>query len=169
MNSRPTPELTALPALCWSALEAGAAAPGHAFHTAVVATVRDQAPEARTVVLRAVDAPTRTLWFHTDRRSAKVRTLSTNPRVSWVFWDDGLKIQLRCMGTARLTPTADDIDEQWAALRESSRSLYPGIEQFLPVQCTVDALDWLLLDRAGHRRAQLSWEDDGWQGQWIDP
>ena len=169
MKRMPTLELADLPDWCWCTLQSGADAPDHAFHTAVIATVREQAPEARTVVLRAVAPQDRTLWFHTDRRSAKVRALSANPRLSWVFWDAGTRIQLRCAGEARMAPSADQIDAHWAALRESSRSLYPGMEQFLPVACSVDAFDWLELDRDGHRRAQLRWHEDRWHARWIDP
>lgn len=169
MNLTPIPELATLPDGCWAALEKGADAADHPFHTAVIATVRDQEPEARIVVLRAADTVTRTLWFHTDRRSAKVASLSANARLSWVFWDAGENIQLRCTGTSCLDTPADLVAEHWEALHAGSRSLYPDVDQFLPIRCTVDRFDWLRLDRAGHRRAKLHFEGDRWQGRWVEP
>ena len=45
-----------------------------------------------------------------------------------------------------------------------------GREQFAVVAVTVETMDLLLLERAGHRRARYAREPDGgWHAQWLQP
>ena len=57
------------------------------FHHGIIATINDNVPEQRTVILRNVDVFTRTLSFNTDIRSLKIEQLHVNDSVSWLFYD----------------------------------------------------------------------------------
>lgn len=38
---------------------------------------------------------------------------------------------------------------------------------FCVIRSQIEAFDYLLLDRSGHRRAQFTWQGDHWQGRWV--
>ena len=40
---------------------------------------------------------------------------------------------------------------------------------FAVFACTIDFMDWLVISVKGHRRAQFSWRESGWEGAWINP
>lgn len=190
MTTDAPPTLNKLPDWCWNALLQGASDRGHAFRTGGLATVAHGHPEVRTVVLRRAEPRRRTLWFHTDRRSAKVAQLRDDPRVSWLFWDPLRRIQLRCRGRARLTTTEAECGAHWDSLHPGARREYehatapgeplstPGAidespesarNAFLPICCTVDQIDWLRLDRVGHQRALLEWTGGRWTINEVAP
>lgn len=119
--------LDALLASIWKSLENGARSRHHPFHTGVIATVSDDAPQARTVVLRKVMAETRTLIFHTDQRSQKISELTKNPNISWLFYDTTERVQLRLSGVANLHHTDTLADIQWQNTKLTSRRCYLSI------------------------------------------
>ncbi len=43
----------------------------------------------------------------------------------------------------------------------------PWRAHFCVIRSQIEAFDYLLLDRSGHRRAQFRWEQDHWQGSWV--
>ena len=162
------------------------------FRTPVVATVDARGePEARTVVLRAVDPSTWMLAFHTDVRSSKHASLRTHRGVSWLFYDPVRLLQIRADGEASLHSEDALADAAWAAGPLPSRAPYladvapgtpienpaPGVHvrdeahsmlgrpRFCAVRCKVRTLDVLQLHAEGHRRARLQ------QGaaRWVAP
>jgi hypothetical protein len=44
-----------------------------------------------------------------------------------------------------------------------------GRRNFVVVRCQVDFMDWLLLQEAGHLRAQFTWQDDRLLAAWVVP
>lgn len=66
----------------WDELETAATTPDHVYRRLTFATVHQQSPDLRTVVLRRADEDTRGLKFHTDRRSRKIEALRENDRVA---------------------------------------------------------------------------------------
>jgi len=70
----------------------------HEWRTPVLATAtRDgDGADARTVVLREVDAVARQLVIYTDSRAAKVAQLREQPKATLVLWSARLGWQLRC-------------------------------------------------------------------------
>jgi pyridoxamine 5'-phosphate oxidase len=44
-----------------------------------------------------------------------------------------------------------------------------GRKNFVVVVCQVDFLDWLLLQEAGHLRAQFTWQDNKLSATWVVP
>ena len=86
----------------WQMLGRGVHDRRSAFHTPVLATQSPSGPEARVLVMRALDVDTRTLTFHTDTRSPKLLQLQADNRVALTFYDAPRKTQLRLNGSARL-------------------------------------------------------------------
>lgn len=173
----------------------GAADRRHAFHTPSVATIgRDGAPRVRTVVLRAAEPATRTLRFHTDRRSGKAAELAADPRVSLHAYGAGEKLQLRLDGRATLHRDDAVADAAWAATRPFSRACYrlaaapgqaasdpyaalaeagegpeAGREAFSAVTVAVERMEVLYLAAAGHRRALFDWRGGTLAASWLVP
>lgn len=164
-----------------------------AFHTPSIATVdADQRPHIRTVVLRGCDEATRTLRFHTDTRSGKIRHLADNPHAAMHFYDATAKIQLR-LGVVLHMASGDAFDAAWAATRPMSRACYQvtqspgstiddpanvvfdaaatqdGEAHFVPVLARVDTMEWLYLAARGHRRALFRFDADTLEANWLVP
>lgn len=174
----------------WALLGEGVESASSPFHTPVLATVGEEGPEARTVVLRSADPGSRQISCHTDWRAPKRRQIERNSRVCWLFYDRHRKIQLRLRGQAVLHQSSDYARVRWAASPPRSRLCYAaplapgtavpeppeaplqqdtGFENFAVVMCTVDSVDWLYLQAAGHQRARLFWKAGSWDAGWLAP
>ncbi|MDY7572968.1 pyridoxamine 5'-phosphate oxidase family protein [Actimicrobium sp. CCI2.3] len=166
-----------------------------AFRTPVLATVCADGPQARVLVLRAVDADRRQLIFHTDTRSGKAEQLGDDNRVAVTFYDAHRKIQLRCNGIAQLHTSDALADQQWRdaspnALRcfsgplpaaacalpsdhdgsEATRkTVAAGRPFFAVLSVDIVRLEWLYLHTHGQRRALFSWEDEHATMHWLNP
>lgn len=179
----------------WRLLVEGAALGRSGFHLPSLATLgADGAPRMRTVVLRAADPETGTLRFHCDRRSDKAAEIAANPACALMAYDAAAKIQIRVEGRAALH-TGDAVAEAaWAGSRTMSRVCYgsqpaPGTAlpagnayslpdeadaaigrpHFAAVLVRAERLDFLYLDRRGHRRAAWHRREAGWHGAWLAP
>lgn len=164
------------------------------FHTGAVATVYEQRPEVRTVVLRHADVVQKKLFFHTDTRSPKVPQLQLKPQVSWLFYDKDIRMQLRLVATAVIHTNDEVANEAWEQARLASRLTYttssasgtiltspelinlnqtdvePELitiarNNFCVVETTVQEMDWVLLHHTGNRRALFNYNTQ--QFQWI--
>lgn len=180
----------------WRLLAEGPVLRRNAFHMPALATVdADGLPQVRTVVLREADPATGTLRFHCDRRSAKAADIAATGRAALHGYDTAAKIQIRVSGAARLHTDDATADAAWDGSRIMSRTCYgvapaPGTPlpsgdayaqpadgadldaarpNFCAVVVTATRLDFLFLDRRGHRRA--GWVRDGtsWTGTWLTP
>lgn len=185
------PEALAInPDLLWQRLSAAIAPklPPIGFKSLTAATVgSDGAPQARTIILRAVDAAHRTITFHADRTSAKVAELAREPRAAFVGWDAEARLQLRL--TARVTVHLDDAaaDAFWAstsgldvyrAVRPSGAALSkpqdaghvdePQRERFAMLVAQVTAIEWLWLGKPAQRRGRWTF-DGGASHAWLVP
>jgi hypothetical protein len=189
-------DLDAAFAEAWRLLADGVAQGRSAFHAPSFATL-DQAgrPRSRTVVLREADAATGTLRFHCDRRSDKAAEVAANPACALHAYDRAAKIQIRIEGSAGLHVDDAVADAAWDGSRAMSRVCYgiapaPGTAldagggyavpdeaaaltvgrpNFAAVLVRADALDFLYLDRRGHRRAGWRRDGEGWRGEWRVP
>jgi pyridoxamine 5'-phosphate oxidase len=187
MNAR-LETLMEIEAAAWHQLARAAADTSHAWRTPVLATIasgRDGHPsaDARTVVLREVDATSHTLVFFTDARAPKLRQLRAAPRGTLLFWSPALAWQLRCAVTLQAEHEGLAVASRWARIASSPASqdylspLPPGSpletaapqtlprEHFAVVTAAVQAIDWLELHPDGHRRASFS--SSG--GRWLQP
>jgi len=160
----------------------------HAWRTPVLATVGcDGLPNARTVVLRKVDANQQTLCFYTDARSAKVSELAKEPKAVFAFWSARLNWQLRVKVAIAVVTEGPELQVHWQRVQQSASAgdymatEAPGTERptgfstaqtlsgahhFAVLNARVLEMDWLELGPGGgHRRARLS--ADTWQ--WLTP
>lgn len=121
----------------WHQLHLAVNDPSHGWHLPVLGTENDGFPELRTVVLRDVVADRLELICHTDRRSSKIASLEKNDKTAWLFYDAGLRIQLRIASTARLHFENETAETQWQRTRPESRRCYaatyrPGLKSSQP-------------------------------------
>ncbi len=180
----------------WTMLAQGVTDRASGFNTPVVASAdADGKPQARTMILRGVDAMAKTLTFHTDIRTPKITQWRQSEFVCVVFYDHKEKIQVRVEGTVYLH--RDDLlaDELWHAARPTSQLAYaahsaPGTSIAAPLPATVsltpdtrrnfcavvihvDTLEWLYLappnDTQGNQRARFSWHDGVLTATWLQP
>ncbi len=182
-------------AQAWALLARGVADRRSPFHAPTLATVGlDGRPRARVVILRACDSARAMLRFNTDRRTAKFAELAANPLVALTGYDAGAKIQIRIEGRASLHVDDEVADAAWASARPFSRICYgtapapgtlleaagdfslpsedaeiaAGRENFSAVMIEVEALEWLFLAHAGHRRARFGGTSAA-DGVWLTP
>lgn len=175
------PRLTDLAAIehaCWQQLAACARDKAHAWRVMGLATVDGDLPDLRSVVIREVDAPARTLLFFTDARSPKVAQIAAQPQAVLLAWSAALGWQLRLRVQLALLPSGLAVSSRWARLKlhpaahDYLSPLPPGAvldgpgstpavpvpdrdsrNHFAVVQATVQHIDWLELHADGHRRA----------------
>jgi pyridoxamine 5'-phosphate oxidase len=185
----PLATLPEIEAEVWQQLERAVRDKQHAWRVPVLATVNADAAEARTVILREVDARQKQLVTFTDERAGKVAQLLRNPRATLVMWSPALGWQLRCRVLLSLEMTGLAATSRWARIKLTPAAqdylarLPPGAELAAPsapealpaeplkreyfavVTAQVLAIDWLELRREGHRRAVF--DDHG--ARWVQP
>ena len=167
----------------WARMAEGAARGGDRGAVSL-ATLGAEGPEVRTVVRRRADRASAEVEVHTDSRSAKVAALAAEPRAALMLWDAGMRFQVRSLLRCRVLMAGDG---RWGTLSDEARWNYgaeppPGTpidapdawerprarEGFAAIVGEVEALDTVLLDPAGHRRA-LFRAADGFAGRWLSP
>ncbi len=177
-------ELAALRVALWDELQRAARDKGHSWRTPVLATRDGDEADARTVVLREVDAERRQLVVYTDARSPKVAQLQAFPLATLVAWCPSLGWQLRLKVRSSLDTDGLALSSRWARLKLSPAAqdylspLPPGSPvdvspvpardtrgHFALIRAEVDAIDWLGLRPAGHRRAVF----DAAGARWVTP
>ncbi|MDF2598327.1 MAG: pyridoxamine 5-phosphate oxidase [Methylobacterium brachiatum] len=199
MTRAPLPDfyddLDATFAELWRLLAEGAAQGRSGFHLPALATLGPDGPRLRTVVLREANAESGALRFHCDRRSDKAAEILANPACALAAYDEASKIQIRIEGRATLHTDDAVAEAAWAGSRAMSRVCYgadpaPGTAlpaggaytlpdenaaaalgrpHFAAVTVRAARLDFLYLDRRGHRRAAWTRGQGDWTGGWIAP
>ncbi|MEZ5306122.1 MAG: pyridoxamine 5'-phosphate oxidase family protein [Pyrinomonadaceae bacterium] len=111
----------------WKHLELGVKDRHHPFHTPVFATIGEGQAELRSVILRRFFKKPRELAFHAHRGSPKVKQVSDNPKVSWLFYHPEEKLQLRIRGIATVLARGEIADEQWKQTSLFGRRCYIGM------------------------------------------
>lgn len=170
---------------CWNELARALTVRGHGWRSPTLATIdMNGEPEARTVILRAMDSSQATLSVYSDARAPKVRQVETHPGVSMVFWCPQLSWQLRIRGRAQLILSGPEHARVLTGLAGSAGSRdylsvsapgqpleviadrpslkSPGTAQPDPtslhlaiLQVQVIHADWLRLSGSGHRRMRF--------------
>jgi pyridoxamine 5'-phosphate oxidase len=165
------------------------------FHQGSFATVNNNVPEQRTVIVRNVNIAEKTISFNTDIRSLKIVYLEANNSVSWLFYDKTLRVQLRMYAKA-VIHYKDAVSElAWEQSKLTSKMCYttqqkPGNfidspelievnqgdvseellvfahENFAVINTKIYALDFVVLNRLGSKRAYLDYENNifRWRG-----
>lgn len=178
--------LPAIQATVWDELARCIGDKDHPWRTPVLATVAGDAADARTVVLREVDARHKQLLIYTDERAGKVAQLLHHPLGTLVMWSPTLGWQLRCRVRLTLEMSGLASSSRWARIKLSPAAqdylspLPPGApledaaapprepvarDYFAVIDASVESLDWLELHADGHRRASF----DHRGARWLQP
>lgn len=182
--------LAAAEAMLWRRLEHALSDRGAPWRTPVLATVReDGAADARTLVLRAVDASARRLMVHSDSRAGKLRDIAAQPRATMVFYDPGAQLQARLHGIANVVDAEPLVKAAWARVPDAARRNYrgmlpPGAAQpgpmaslsgsgevnFALIEVQVFEADLLWVGNAAHLRCRFRWPAHGdAEAAWVSP
>jgi pyridoxamine 5'-phosphate oxidase len=108
----------------WRLLHSGVGNFRHPFYRPSLATMDDNRPEVRTVILRGFSEKERTLICYCDSRSPKISQIRSNPNVSWLFYHPKMWLQLRLSGPASVHTDDEEAESQWKRVRRTSRINY---------------------------------------------
>lgn len=116
----------------WQDMQRGAVNSKDDYHQPVIATLHNGLPSVRTVVLRKALPNFKQLIFHTDVRSAKIKDLEANPNISWLFYSQRHRVQLRLGGVATILHSGTLVNEAKANIVAQLNTCYmvhpaPGI------------------------------------------
>lgn len=165
----------------WKTLVRATVDKKHPWRVAGFSTAGTNGPQVRSVILRAVNAVEHQLVFYTDARSQKMADIAHDPRVALLFWNSRNNTQLRVCGKASRESSELIVNDCWDRIPDYARKDYatlsaPGtrIEQatsgyainlakdnFVVLNVTVDSMDLLKLDRAGHLRVRMQLDNTG--------
>ncbi len=166
------------------------------FHQAYVATINNNFPEQRTVVLRNINIEEKTLRFHTDIRSEKIENLRNSNSLSWLFYDSELKLQLRIYTKAEIHYDDDLANIAWNNSRLASKMCYtthaksgsiiaePEVidinqkdiepelldfarKNFCIVETKAAAMDFVFLNAKGNKRGYFNYSTEDFQWRQI--
>ena len=170
----------------WRQLELAAMEKAHPWRTPVLATINGHLADARTVVLREIDAREQRFLIYTDERAAKVPQLLSHPVGTLVMWSATIGWQLRCRVHLGLEMTGLAASSRWARIKLSPDAqdylspLPPGTpldadpepapapalrDYFSVISAKVLSIDWLELHAQGHRRARF----ENNTARWLQP
>lgn len=183
----PIDDLAGLERAVWRELSQAPHDKSHGWRVAALASLGDDGQaQARSVVLRDVEADARRLVIYTDSRSPKTQQLARNPRAQLLCWCPRLSWQLRMDIEAEVQTAGLDVSSRWARLKLSPGAqdylspLPPGTplaevrpvverasrNHFALIVARVLAIDWLELSEDGHRRARF---DGNGPPAWLQP
>jgi pyridoxamine 5'-phosphate oxidase len=180
--------LAEIEAAAWEQLASAAADHDHEWRDATLATTATNPDgnaygDARTVILREVDADARRLLVYSDARAQKVAQLRGCAEATLLMWSRRLSWQLRCRVRCEVHEDGLAVASRWARIRSSPAAqdylspLPPGApieaqtpavanrEYFAMIEAEVLAIDWLELHREGHRRARF----EPGRSRWLQP
>ena len=181
----------------WNELTLGLNSGKHPFHIFSVSTVKNNKPDSRTVVLRAVEKENKSISFHTDLRSKKVLQIKESENICALFYDKDTKIQLRIYGSASKETDSLLIKEKWNSSKEMSKLCYLnkispgevineskdylygkeelnnielGIKNFSIINIKISQIDWLSLNHKGHQRMLINYTSNNKiEFDWVAP
>ncbi len=140
------PSLGEIERYAWSLLENGSRSPKEAFYTGTFGTVTESGISLRTVVLRGASPEERITICYSDERAGKVEEIRHRDAVSWLFWDEGTKVQLRLNGRATVHSGDSLTAEHWDRTTPGNRRSYlalpaPGSVQPVATSGLPEGLD----------------------------
>lgn len=184
--TRQLKDLDAIHAAAWQQLGLATTDKLHPWRTPVLATINGHLADARTVVLREIDAREKRFMIYTDERAAKVPQLLSHPVGTLVMWSAEMGWQLRCRVHLALEMTGLAASSRWARIKLTPAAqdylspLPPGApldadaapiyepvarDYFSVITATVLSIDWLELHDQGHRRARF----ENNSARWLQP
>lgn len=120
------PNLKAWEAEIWQNLHRSANDKDSGWRLGNLGTSNEGLVRQRIVVLRKVAPDLRTIFAHTDVRSAKIETITSNSNCSWLFYDLKHQVQLHLSGTTQIHTVDNVAETMWQEEAESSLRGYLG-------------------------------------------
>ena len=165
------------------------------FHTLTLSTFDGESIDSRVMVLREFNQKERRLRFHTDARSKKIKDLGISLVSSVIGYDPIQKIQIRLKGFLKSSHKNKDTLEAWEKSQDISKKCYSvkdgstsiistpsshdfhikdvaledGYENFSILYFYFNSLEFLYLQRSGHRRCKFEWSNCKLQSFWLVP
>jgi len=96
------------------------------FHIPVVISGENNNFDGRIVVLRGFDKTKKSLFFHSDIRSKKIKKFQINPKAYFLFYDKKEKIQLRVSSNIKIHYQNKQSENSWKKTAHMSRQCYLG-------------------------------------------
>lgn len=173
----------------WQELRRGKSDNKHPFRFGTLATMNNNFPNLRTVVLRKIEETNSEIWLYTDLRSPKVEEIRNNSNIAWHFYHSKQQIQLRMYGKATIIHNNKITNEIWQNLPEYGKDDYltqqapstikkdnttrllstDNSENFCVIITKINKIDWLQLSRNGHQRAKFELTQGDWRREWLIP
>ena len=110
----------------WKLLEEGLSNRNNSFHIPVFICGANNDFNGRIVVLRNLNKENKSLCFHSDIRSIKIKILKLNPKGTFLFYDKKEKIQLRVLSNIKIHYQNDTTKRSWGKTVHMSRQCYLG-------------------------------------------
>ena len=110
----------------WNMIKEGVTNRHFSFHIPIMINAQENQPDGRIVVLRGVSQKEKKIWFHSDIRSIKIKTLKTNSLSSFLFYDKAEKIQLRISCDSKINYQNEITKNAWKKTVHMSRQCYLG-------------------------------------------
>ena len=166
------------------------------FHTLVLSSLCDGEIESRVMVLREFNEKKRILRFHSDFRSNKIKELEKDNKTTVIGYDPNLKVQIRLIGETKINYQNEDTQKSWKSSQAISKKCYSvkggssakienpkevdfdiksinvddGYQNFCTLNFNYTILEFLYLQRSGHRRCRFSWNAKGEvKSVWLVP
>jgi len=95
----------------------------HPFRYFTLATIENNEPRQRTVVLRKTLTDL-SFVFYTDKRTQKIEDLQQNSSCSALFYNPKKLLQLRISGRAEIITDKEQIATYWHTIQEASKKDY---------------------------------------------
>lgn len=145
----------------WQHLKSAVDTETHPWRLGNLATVAEDRPRVRTVVLRDVQTEARELICYADQRSDKVSELKAVPSVEWVTYDPITRVQIRLRGSATVHSNDERAAQHWNDSSSEHRRGYitvssPGTKA---ESATPNLPDYLLDRLPDDEEAQLGYEN----------
>ena len=121
----------------WELLKSGKKDANSHLHQAYLSTHNNEYPSVRTVVVRNVNSIDKSISFHTDYRSKKIKEISVNNKITLLFYDRDKKIQIKCSGRAIINNKNEHSKKSWGKTMPFSKKCYivdepPGSTSEIP-------------------------------------
>ena len=159
----------------------------HPFRYFTLATLTNNIPRLRTVVLRKM-FPDFTLLVYTDLRSQKVADIQQNNFVSGLFYHPKKLLQLKIEGEAEVISDTTILKNYWTSVGENAKKDYTtqhapatviknpddvlyteSKNHFCVLKITITKIEYLRLKRPNHIRIAYTKTADGFKGDFLVP
>ena len=110
----------------WDLLKVGLLDRNSALHIPVFTCGEKNNFDSRIIVLRGVEQKNRSIWFHSDIRSKKIKILENNSKGNFLFYDKSEKIQLKISGKTKVNYKNEITKKSWNKTSHMSRQCYLG-------------------------------------------